>query len=141
AAARSSSDTRARRRGHRREAPRPALSVGAMRRLGQGEPGRASSDAHYAVTRLRNQMRELANKQDLQRLVDDDIQESLTLEYKAAAALSKDNDPRNELCKDVSAFANSAGGQIIYGIEERGHHPVRVQEADAVDASQISREW
>jgi predicted HTH transcriptional regulator len=27
-------------------------------------------------------------------------------------------DAVNELCKDVSAMANAAGGQIIYGIEE-----------------------
>jgi predicted HTH transcriptional regulator len=83
----------------------------------------------------------LETKSDLERLIADDIQESLTLEYKDAAALGKSSPQRSELCKDVSAFANSAGGQIIYGIQEKDRHPVRVQEADAVDLADITREW
>jgi hypothetical protein len=47
-------------------------------------------------------------KDDLDRLIAEDIQESLTLDYKAAEALGKNSPQRNELCKDVSAFANSA---------------------------------
>jgi hypothetical protein len=83
----------------------------------------------------------LKDKFDLDRLMADDIQESLTLDYKDAAALGKSNAQRNELCKDVSAFANSAGGQIIYGIQENGHHPTRAQETDAVNTAEITREW
>jgi len=83
----------------------------------------------------------LKDKSDLDRLVAENIQESLTLDYKSATALGKSNQQRNELCKDVSAFANSAGGQIIYGIQEGGHHPVRVEDIDAVNSAEISREW
>jgi hypothetical protein len=36
----------------------------------------------------------------------------------------------------VSAFANSAGGQIIYGIEEKDRKPVKID-----DGSDLSREW
>jgi predicted HTH transcriptional regulator len=91
---------------------------------------------------LRGQlMLKLETKLDLDRLIEEDIQESLTLDYKDAQALEKTDRKRNELCKDVSAFANSAGGQIIYGIQENGHHPVRVQDADAVSPADISREW
>ena len=86
-------------------------------------------------------MLKLETKSDLDRLIEEDIQESLTLDYKDARALEKTDQKRNELCKDVSAFANSAGGQIIYGIQEDGHHPVRVQDADAVNPADISREW
>src|SRR5215510_5131093 len=63
-------------------------------------------------------MLKLETKLDLDRLIEEDIQESLTLDYKDAQALEKTDRKRNELCKDVSAFANSAGGQIIYGIQE-----------------------
>jgi hypothetical protein len=86
-------------------------------------------------------MLKLETKSDLDRLIADDIQESLTLDYKDARALGKTDPQRNELCKDVSAFANSAGGQIIYGIQEKGHHPCRVQDSDSVDPVDITREW
>jgi len=53
---------------------------------------------------------------DLEQLIRDAVPESLTLEYKRSDALSKENGKVNELCKDVSAFANSLGGLLIYGI-------------------------
>ena len=81
-------------------------------------------------------MLKISTKEDLQRLVDEEIQESLTLDYKASPSLAKGDKPRNELCKDVSAFANSAGGQIIYGIVEKDRKPIKVD-----DGSDLSREW
>src|SRR5260370_17938535 len=81
-------------------------------------------------------MLKLATPADLQRLIDDEIQESLTLDYKASPSLAKDSRSRDELCKDVSAFANSAGGQIIYGIEEKDRKPTKI---DA--GSDLTREW
>jgi hypothetical protein len=81
-------------------------------------------------------MLELATRDDLQRLIDDEIQESVTLDYKASLALAKDSTARTELCKDVSAFANSAGGQIIYGIQEEKGKPTRIDQG-----SDLTREW
>ena len=81
-------------------------------------------------------MLKLETKADMQRLIDDEIQESLTLDYKASPALAKDSKSRDEICKDVSAFANSAGGQIIYGIEEKDHKPVMIDQG-----SDVTREW
>jgi hypothetical protein len=81
-------------------------------------------------------MLKISTKEDLQRLVDEEIQESLTLDYKASPSLARDDKPRDELCKDVSAFANAAGGQIIYGIVEKDRKPVKVD-----DGSDLSREW
>ncbi len=81
-------------------------------------------------------MLKLSKQADLQKLIDEQIQESLTLDYKASASLAKDSRSREELCKDVSAFANSAGGQIVYGIEEKNARPTKID-----NGSQITREW
>src|SRR5208337_3128842 len=76
---------------------------------------------------------------DLQRLIDEGLPESLTLDYKASPALNKNNDGRAELVKDVTAFANSAGGQIVYGVHERAGVP---QALDlGVDSDAIAPEW
>jgi hypothetical protein len=67
------------------------------------------------------------------------IMESLTLEYKDSRALGNHDHQKSEMFKDVSAFANSAGGILIYGMKERGHLPLGTD--DGVDPSRISREW
>lgn len=55
-------------------------------------------------------------KEDLQALVDSQRQEEQTLDYKQT--IPKSNEEINEFLKDVSAFANAAGGDIILGIAE-----------------------
>ena len=60
-------------------------------------------------------MLKLTTIEELQRLIDEGIEESLTLDYKSSGALSNSK-ARAELCKDVSAFANSIGGTILYGM-------------------------
>jgi len=86
-------------------------------------------------------MIDLKTKADLQRLVDDALEESLTLDYKASPALSREGKAPDEICKDVTALANSAGGQLVYGIEENKvtRKPTRVD--DGVDDPNITREW
>lgn len=78
---------------------------------------------------------------DFQNMVDAQIEETLTLEYKASQALTRDSKNVLELCKDVSAMANSAGGQIIYGIGEdkKTHKPTAVD--DGVTDDKVTREW
>lgn len=76
---------------------------------------------------------------DLQKLIDDQLQESLQLDYKQSAALAMNDKCRAEIAKDVSAFANSAGGRIIYGIAEKDNLPVYIDEG--VDPKKITREW
>jgi len=60
---------------------------------------------------------------DLLRLIADGEEESPTLDYKACDSLQKTDGKKKEVGKDVSAFAISAGGTIVYGITEDGHKP------------------
>jgi hypothetical protein len=82
-----------------------------------------------------------SDRASFQKMVDAEIEETLTLEYKASPALTRDSKNVLELCKDVSAMANSAGGQIIYGIGEdkKTHKPTSVD--DGVTDEKITREW
>jgi predicted HTH transcriptional regulator len=54
---------------------------------------------------------------DLEAFLQQQIGENLTLDYKRELSTSSNRD-RAELCKDISAFANSQGGMIIYGVGE-----------------------
>jgi hypothetical protein len=79
----------------------------------------------------------------LQNFITSEIEESLTLEYKSAEALDRNETKKKEITKDVSAMANSAGGVLIYGIAEfsqaeRRHLPERIT---PVDRRQYPREW
>ena len=54
---------------------------------------------------------------DLLALISAGVEESAALDYKRADSLNKrDDKKKTEITKDVSSFANSAGGTIIYGI-------------------------
>jgi len=57
--------------------------------------------------------------QDIRNLIDAKIEESLTLEYKEKL----DN---REVAKDISAFANTDGGAIIYGVIAKDRRPVTI---------------
>ena len=82
------------------------------------------------------------DESDLQRLIDDQVEEDSRLEYKAAESLGLSDGKKNEISKDVSAFANSAGGTIIYGIRESsGTPPHRPEGLDGIDPAQLSKEW
>ena len=79
------------------------------------------------------------DESDLQALIRDEVQESLTLDYKRSAALGKGDKERNNLSKDVSAFANSEGGMLIYGMEENGHVATAIDAG--VDRAKLTKEW
>ncbi len=79
-------------------------------------------------------------EEDIELLIHNGVQESLTLDYKRCASLDKRNPTRKtELSKDVSAFANSAGGMIIYGVIETNHLPTGIDVG--YDPTDITREW
>lgn len=59
------------------------------------------------------------------------------MDYKASPAVDKSKTV--EIAKDVSAFANSDGGMLIYGITESNNLPVSLD--GGVDHTTHSREW
>ncbi len=79
---------------------------------------------------------------DLFGLISSQAQESLELEYKASGALDRTDGKIREISKDVSSFAHSAGGVIVYGIRESSGPRPKIPEAfDGIDPSRFSREW
>jgi hypothetical protein len=79
------------------------------------------------------------DEDDLLALVASGTKESIELDYKECAALAQTDGKKNEVSKDVSALANSAGGTIVYGMVENGHVPIRLD--SGYDPSVISKEW
>lgn len=57
------------------------------------------------------------DRPDLERLLTEQVHEGRTLDYKRDIHLSTD-EHRRELARDVSSFANAAGGDLIFGVEE-----------------------
>lgn len=76
--------------------------------------------------------------EDIQYLIDFGIEESIHLDYKASGALDKSETKKKEISKDVSAFANSDGGIIIYGVEEQNH---KAAGFSYIDGNNITKEW
>ncbi|CAJ2376378.1 MAG: ATP-binding protein [Arenicellales bacterium IbO2] len=72
---------------------------------------------------------------DLEKLLENSVAESRTIEYKRELPGVLDSD-KKEFLADVSAFANTLGGDLLYGISEKGGVPasiggVKIADADA----------
>jgi hypothetical protein len=79
------------------------------------------------------------NESYLGELIKLGVQESLILDYKGSASLGKDSKKTNDISKDVSSFANSAGGILVYGMLEDKHVPTAIDVG--VDRNQTTKEW
>jgi hypothetical protein len=90
---------------------------------------------------MADQFLKFSSRADLQRLVDEGLEESLTLDYKDSRALTRDGKGPDEMCKDVSALANSAGGQLIYGIQEDKKRGKPKAMDAGVEDPKVTREW
>ena len=75
---------------------------------------------------------------DVESLIKNQVQENLNLDYKRSMSLENNEKNKNEISKDVSAFANSDGGKIIYGVIEKNHLPKEID--DGIEA-EGKREW
>lgn len=74
---------------------------------------------------------------EINQLIANRVQESLHLEYKDSRAIL-DGEFRDKLTKQISAFANSDGGLLIYGVQEQRNLPVCID--DGVEHKLCSRE-
>lgn len=73
--------------------------------------------------------------------IENKIEENLNLDYKASGSLQRNDVKTNEISKDVSAFANSDGGIIIYGIKEDQINRHLPESIDPINRNEISKEW
>jgi hypothetical protein len=73
---------------------------------------------------------------DIQTLIDAAQRESETLEYKEAMG-PFDEQLKNEVGKDVSAFANSSGGVLIFGVSCVAEDPTRPQSISGINPKNI----
>lgn len=85
----------------------------------------------------------LFGKKDIESLITNRIEESAILDYKASASISTEQKKKDEITKDVSAFANSNGGRIIYGVAEYKEREKRnlPEKMDPIDQRNFSKEW
>ena len=82
--------------------------------------------------------KEIYNIKDIQWLIDNQIEEGVNLDFKANGSLGKSDGKKKEISKDVSAFANSSGGIIIYGLTENNHV---ADSFSFIDGNLYTKEW
>jgi len=75
-------------------------------------------------------------QEDILEIISSGTEESINIEFKDARALSSENG--KEISKDVSAFANSDGGLIFYGISEENHVAAGIT---YIDGNKYNKEW
>jgi len=75
---------------------------------------------------------------DINKIFENKIEESFYLDYKSADSLGFEDHRKDEISKDISSFANSDGGIIIYGIKEVNHLP---QEITPINGQIFTKEW
>lgn len=78
------------------------------------------------------------SEDDIKKVLKDQFEESLNLEFKESRSLEKTDKNKLEISKDVSSFANSAGGIIVYGITEKDH---KASSISYIDGNIITKEW
>src|SRR5947208_1755782 len=81
------------------------------------------------------------DENDLLELVKAGTQESIELDFKESDALQNTDKKKDEISKDVSAFANSAGGTLLYGMKEDKQTHVATGIDAGSDPKVITKEW
>lgn len=101
-------------------------------------PCTGKADAIGALTMLYGKSIQTVTAGDIEDLVTNGVREDRHLDYKQALPGPKDSDKKRFLA-DVSALANSAGGDIIYGVvEKRDVNGQATGVPDAIQGVQVS---
>jgi hypothetical protein len=79
---------------------------------------------------------EYTSEQDLTNLIQNEVIENQTLEYKKAISLDQKL-AKTEFLRDVSSFANAVGGHLIIGIDEVDGKPASVSPVSNVSAEDL----
>lgn len=74
----------------------------------------------------------------IESFITNEIEESIHIEFKSNGALSKSEHHKKEIGRDISAFANSDGGIIIYGITEESH---KASSLSYINGNEFTKEW
>lgn len=77
-------------------------------------------------------------KEDINNLILASTEESINLDFKASGSLDMSDGKKSEVSKDVSSFANSDGGIIIYGLTEKDH---KADSFSYIDGAIYTKEW
>ncbi|WP_299192460.1 ATP-binding protein [uncultured Erythrobacter sp.] len=77
----------------------------------------------------------------LDRLIANGVAENRTLEYKRDLPNPKDKDSKREFLADVTSFANSQGGDLLYGIDAPRGIPTAIAELSIDDPDAELRRW
>ena len=74
----------------------------------------------------------------IESFIKNELEESIHIEFKSSGALAKTEGSKTDISKDVSSFANSDGGIIIYGISEKNH---KADSFSFIDGNEFDKEW
>lgn len=74
----------------------------------------------------------------IESFIKNELEESIHIEFKSCGALSMEDKYKKDIAKDVSSIANSDGGIIIYGIEEKDH---KAHALSFIDGDKFNKEW
>src|SRR5256714_14272167 len=81
------------------------------------------------------------DENDLLDLVKAGTQESIELDFKESKAFENTEKKKDDISKDISAFANSAGGTVIYGMKEDKNTHLAAGLDEGSDPTDITKEW
>jgi len=81
------------------------------------------------------------NEHEVLQLIQNAQEEFLELDFKRGDSLKNTDQNKKEISKDVSAFANTIGGTIMYGIEEDPIAPHAAISISPVNPKVTTKEW